>query len=106
MDVRGAVGVGNEQPFPYESLAFPEQALAAFVHLRPEADVIQRAFELNFGLRALDEYEVAVARPADALVADCFARDLHVGGCGGDGGTELGRVGAFLWRLSTSPGGA
>ena len=89
MDIRRAVGIGNEEPFPHECLTFPEESLAALVHLRPEADEIERAFELNLGLRALDEHEVAVTRAADALVADCLARDLHVGRCGAFGGTRV-----------------
>ena len=70
--------VGCEQAFPDKCLTLPEEALAVFVHLRPEANLVQRAVELDVVLRALDEHNVAVPRAANALVANGFPGDLHV----------------------------
>jgi hypothetical protein len=69
--------VTHEQAFPHERLALPEEALAVLVHLRPESHFIERAVQADLVFRALDEHDVAVARPTNALVADRFSRDLH-----------------------------
>jgi hypothetical protein len=69
--------IAHEQSFPHERLALPEEALAVLVHLRPESHFIERAVQADLVFRALDEHDVAVARPTNALVADRFSRDLH-----------------------------
>ena len=69
--------VAHEQPFPHECFALPEESLAVLIHLGPEADLVEGAIELDLELRAQDEDDVAVARAADAFVADGFAGDLH-----------------------------
>jgi len=69
--------VADEQPFPDECLAFPEESLAVLVHLCPESDLVERAVEVHVRLGALDEHEVAVAWTADAFVAKGLAGDFH-----------------------------
>ena len=77
MDVCVAVRLGDEKSLPDERFALPEKPLAALVQLRPQTHLVQGAIEPHFVFRALNEDEVAVARPADALVANGFAGDLH-----------------------------
>ena len=73
----GLVGrIAHEQAFPHQRFAFPQQALAVFVHLGPQAHVIDRAIELGEGLESLNQHDVAVTRTADALVPNRLARDL------------------------------
>jgi hypothetical protein len=69
--------VADEESFPDERFALPEEALAVLVHLGPEADLIEGAVELDLEFVALDEDDVAVAGAADAFVANGFARDFH-----------------------------
>jgi hypothetical protein len=69
--------VADEESFPDECFALPEEALAVLIHLRPEAHLIEGAVELDPELGALNEDEVAVAGAADAFVANGFARDSH-----------------------------
>ena len=69
-------GIAHEQTFPDECFALPEKALAVFIHLRPQAHVIQGAVELSEPFGALNQHDVAVARTADTLVADRLAWNL------------------------------
>ena len=69
--------IADEQSFPHECLALPEEPLAVLVHLCPEAYIVECAVELYVRLQALDEDDVAVARTADAFVAKGLARDFH-----------------------------
>ena len=71
------VGVAHEQAFPHERFVLPEEALAVLVHLCPESHFIARAVQAYLVFRALDEHDVAIARPTDALVANRFSWDLH-----------------------------
>ena len=92
LDVCVAVRLGDEEPLPDECFPLPEESLAALIHLCPEADLVQGAVEPYFLLRALNEDEVAVARAADALVADGFAGNLHTGGRFGEKRTGVRRI--------------
>jgi hypothetical protein len=69
--------VADEQSFPHEGLALPEQALAMLVHFRPEAHFVERAIKAYMLLGTLNEDDVAVPWAADALVTQSFTRDLH-----------------------------
>jgi hypothetical protein len=71
--------VAHEQPFPDEGFTLPEQPLAVLVHLRPEADLVERTIEADVTLASLDQDDVAIAWAADAFVAKGFARNLHHG---------------------------
>jgi len=80
--------VAREQALPHEGFALPEQPLSVLVHLGPEADFVECAVQVDVRFRALDEHEVAVARAADAFVANGLSGDFH-GAAIGHGGVGI-----------------